>query len=62
MIYFLLALIALFVFTGWFIFAPSRTHKLMIELLNEQLGGDWYYDKESGIYRDMCTKRTVRFD
>lgn len=33
--------------------------KYTIDDLNDKHGGDWYYDKESGSYRDSMTDREI---
>lgn len=37
----------------------EKHRALVCDMYNEQYGGDWYYDKVSGCYRDYMTDRKV---
>lgn len=58
MVYLLLVLVAIFIVATCSVSEKSITNET-IEDLNDKHGGNWYYDKESGSYRDSMTDREI---
>lgn len=56
--YLLLVLVAIFIVATCSVSEKSIINET-IDDLNDKHGGDWYYDKESGSYRDSMTDREI---